>query len=151
MANEWCATSVPLPATNAPLTTNVANCHLIRSSRLMLLNPRSVGRESQPRLRTCQLDTNTAWTDNQPKREQRLCDAGGRAGNGELCGSISHLLVIFRSRHRPSSTMTAQLVDWPQAQSPTNLAAGPWGRPELFWFRLRWRRRASYADEIDIS
>jgi hypothetical protein len=33
---------------------------------------------------------------------------------------------------------------------PGEGSAGPWGGPESFWFRLRWRRRAGYADEIDI-
>ena len=42
-------------------------------------------------------------------------------------------------------------MDWPQAQSPADLEASPWGRPELFWFRLRWQRRSTYADEINIS
>src|SRR6476659_8689062 len=51
-------------------------------------------------------------------------DAGGRARNGELCGPISHLLVIFRSRHRPSSTTTAQMVDWPQG----SISRKPGGR-----------------------
>jgi len=47
-----------------------------------------------------------------------LCDAGGGAPNGELCGPISHLPVILRSRHSPSSKTTDQFVDWPKLSLP---------------------------------
>ena len=44
----------------------------------------------------------------QGEREQSACDARGRARNGDLRSPISHLPVVFRSGHRPSSTVTAQ-------------------------------------------
>jgi hypothetical protein len=44
----------------------------------------------------------------QGEPEQCCCDARGRACNGDLRCPISHLPVIFRSRHRPSATPAAQ-------------------------------------------
>ena len=43
----------------------------------------------------------------QPEREQRVCDAGGRARDGELRRPIGHLPVILKGWHRPSSATTA--------------------------------------------
>jgi hypothetical protein len=48
-----------------------------------------------------------------------------RARNGNLRSPISHLPVIFRSRHRPSSTLTGPIGDFPQRQPATEKRAGP--------------------------
>src|SRR5262245_18745007 len=42
-------------------------------------------------------------------------------------------------------------TDRRRSSLPPNLRVGPWGKPELFWFGAGERRRASYADAINVS
>jgi hypothetical protein len=90
------------------------------------------------------------------------CDAGGRAPNRELCRPISHLPIIFRSRHGSSSRTTAnwsigRKLNLPQTWRQV-LGAGlncsemrrrnfvpPWSVPRLRLLRRDATQRPTFA------
>jgi hypothetical protein len=101
--SPWPCDPCPHPPSEAHISKRVAACRLISIASRILLHFLQLllflkYRPTEPISEHHVL---------QGEPEQCCCDAGGRARNGDLRCPISHLPVIFRSRHRPSATPAA--------------------------------------------